>query len=487
MRRSVLFQLFSLFGRKAPVFVWAISYYIVLFFAYSNLSYLVATVVFFLILYILLRDLRQATFLMFIATLPFAKGKELAWIIVPREQIPQFGLFDIGYYFPLYPSVVFLVVSLYLALRKTRFFPLQKHISSVASSFLILLLVSSVPLVYSPFPVVVGLSVVQLVLMGGIFWLPSALRMNQNVRFFITQILSGFILFQTGWILIQVINRGPLGRYLEATLPLNRLGILSTEDPGLMRYNGTFFEPSILGTFMLMHFFYFTAILLYQKGPKPLLKNIYALTVISAGISIIFTGSRGIYALFLVLSVMFYRKNKDLLLSNQTAGRFIRIAAIACLVVLLALSPYVIKRLQSAVSLFSEYGSGTYRVQLNNFSLRLASAHPFGVGLNLSPYYIAYGFPQERWVDPTHPHNLFFQLVAETGFIGLAAFLVFVWLLYKGYLTKPTVKSAPYFMASAAFLLAAQFYPIFISQPEIVSFFFLHAGVMNWTLENNAS
>lgn len=479
--KSIIFRVFSLFFKQTPVFVWAISYYIALFFVNSNLSFLVVTILFFLALYILLKDLRQAMFLTFIASLPLAKGKTFDVILIPRDQIPVIGLFDVGYYFPLYPSLVFLLGTLYVIFRRKIYFIMSSHVHHVIGGFVAFLFMGSIAILYSPFPSVVGLSVVQLILMGCIFVLPHWLRLRKSITRRISHILAAFVAFESGWVIGQALHGGPLGKYIEAILPLNRTGILSTEDTGFMRFNGTFFEPSIMGTFMLMHIFYFGMLLIQKIYLTRTERNIYIMAVLSALISIVFTGSRGIYGLFVVLLFVVFKTNFGSFMKTIAKLPFLRLIMVIILALVLVLSPYVVKRLQTIPALFSGEGSRTYRLQLNTFAFRLAMTHTFGVGLNLSPYYFAVGFPQERTNDPAHPHNIFFQILAETGLPGLIAFLVFVWLLYRQYFMKPNGQSAPYFIASVVFLLAAQFYPIFISQPEILSFFFLHAGLMNWS------
>lgn len=457
-----------------------------LFFVTTNLTFLIVTLLFFLVLYILLRDFAQAMFLMFIASLPFARGKTLDIVLIPVGQIPQFGLYDVGYYFPLYPSMVFLGGLLYMIFRYRVDVLTYASARSVLIGLVAFVVIATIPMFYSLFPIVIGLSVLQVVLMGCIYFLPYWLRLSPLVIRRMSHTLAAFVVFESGWILAQIVQRGPLNRYIEAILPLNRSGILSTEDPNLMRFNGTFFEPSIMSTFMLMHFCYFLILLMRKNRSSRIERSVYAAATAGALLGIIFSGSRGIYGLTLLFGYFVFRANRKLFGLSKPAWQYLRIGIISSLLVVLMLSPYVMKRLETASTLFSQYGSGSFRLQLNTMAFRLAQEYPFGVGLNLSPYYFAYGFTQERWADPSHPHNLMFQILAETGFLGVASFLVFLWLVYRRYIIRHKLRAEAHFYASVIFLMGAQFYPIFIAHPEILSLFFLHAGLMNWTQEQRA-
>ena len=470
---------------KAPLFLWSVSYFVSLCVIGSNLSYLLASLCFFLILYILLRDIKQTMFFMFIINIPFARGKLIEFVIISKNEIP-FGLFDVGYYFPLYISTVFLVGTLFLIFRDKSNLWKIANVRIVLIGFCFFLIACCIPLFYTKFPFVIGLSVIQLMLMGCVYTLPFWLYLTRSALSRINHILAAFIVFEAGWIMTQALHRGPLGRYLEAILPLNRTGILSTEDAGFMRYNGTFYEPSILGTFMLMHVFFFIYLLIQNRYRTQAERNIYIFAAVSAMTSIIFTGSRGIYFLFILLSIYLFRTRIIFRVKKFTTTTTPRAFLLSIIAVLLFFSPYYVTRLQTVPALvsflFSGQGSGAYRAQLDTLAYRLAEVNPFGIGLNLSPYYFVIGFPQDRTVDPAHPHNIFFQLLAETGGIGLTAFLLFLWLIYRKYMIRRSSSAEPYFMASVIFIFCAQLYPIFISQPEILTFFFLHAGLMNWSL-----
>ena len=238
---------------------------------------------------------------------------------------------------------------------------------------------------------------------------------------------------------------------------------------------------------MFMHLVYFSLLLIQKEYKTVVEKWMYVAAILGSLISIIFTGSRGVYFLTVAFGVLFcwdYRKQLMPWLAQ------IKIRTIIMVIVCFGLFfiPYIFTRLQSVSTLFTFYGSGTYRIQIAQYAMRLAEHNFFGVGLNLSPYFFATAFSSEPFIfDPSHPHNVFFQILAEMGPIGLTLFILFLWILYRPLIRKkPPRRVVPFAAASFAFICAAQFYPIFISQPEIFSFFFLHAGLMIWSSHQHA-
>lgn len=445
--------------------------------------FLIISAAFFILFYNVLRDFKQAILLMFVASLPFAKGLTFEWIIIPRALVPQFALYDVGYYLILSPAYIFLITALYTGVRTWRHWKLRTIDIFVIGSFVLFVLCSLPALASTRFLTIVTLSIIQLALMGVVYLLPAITGLTKVAMKNIQYILAAFTIFETVWVIMQYISRGPLGRYLEATLALNLYGATSNENTNLLRLSGTFFESSILGTFMLMHIYYFLEILLRRSFTKKIERNIYVTSIVAAFVSIILTASRGIYVLFIIAGIIFLFVHRNKIFGIIYNKKLIKYVILVFICSTLPFLSYLISRLQTITTIFAPGGSGDFRITLIQYAIRLAEVNLFGVGLNIAPYIFAVGFPGERVFDPAQPHSIFFQILAEMGVPGLIAFLLFLWAVYRKYIISPISQAAPFFMASVIFLFAAQFYPIFISQPEILSFFFLHVGFMSWAFQ----
>jgi hypothetical protein len=139
--------------------------------------------------------------------------------------------------------------------------------------------------------------------------------------------------------------------------------------------------------------------------------------------------------------------------------------------------PFLLQRLKSLPTLFTSDGSAMYRIQLNVYAIKLAFKYFLGSGLNLSPYHLVTAFPNDDYFfDPAHPHNVFFQILAETGVLGLSFFFFFVYFIFRPViLNKENLNR--FTIGALLFLICAQVYPIFLNHPEILSYFFLYSGL----------
>lgn len=464
---------------KYPVFIATIIFYFTLFISTSNRTFLLFGVVYFLALYIMFSDIKKALFLSFVATLPFAKGKTINFLLLPKELVIQNPLFDVDYSFPFYLSHLFLFLLAYVYIRRKK---REKNGTKIHKSLIFLFLfiyLTAMAAFFSLYPQVIALSALQLILLGFVFYLPKVFA-NKKILREIVQVLAAFVIFQAIWVTLQRLSGGPLGLDLEVYLPGEEFGVRARENIGIYRSSGTFFEPSILGTFMLMHFFFFLSLFLKKDLESSRYRNLYIVALAAALISMLFTASRGIYLLLFVMTavfIFFYKKTHNVV---HALSRNLRKMLIVVIPIIFIALPFVVARLASIGTLFGPTGSATSRIQLNQYAVRLAQTNPLGVGLNLSPYFFATAFPQEAFTfDPARPHNIFFQVLAETGFLGLVLFVLFIYFVLRAYLdSKDKLKNLEFFMATLAFLLGAQIYPIFTNHPEILSFFFLYLGFL---------
>lgn len=477
-----------LFSPETRIFTLTLGYYLSLYFSINNRSLLILSFIYLLILWRIVKNFKLALFLTFIATLPFAKGKGFQIILLPKNQISRWVLFKISYFFPLYLADFFLILLIYIYIRGKLFnrftTPLPSQLIVPLVLFLIFTL-STITASLGVFPDVILLSAIQLIKLLIVFTAIFLVGVKGTKWFlYVYSIASASVIFQSLWVILQRLNSGPLGKDIEVFIPGTEFGIRSSENVELFRSTGTFFEPSILGTYLLMHISLLTIIILTRKISSKV-QSIYIISIILGLIALVFTGSRALYLLTLVSvgAIGYLHREKLVTIFARINMKKLILPAIGIGFIIL---PYVLNRLSSLPSIFAQYGTATYRLEMMQYAIRLAQVNPlFGVGINLSPYYLATAFPQEKFVfDPTYPHNLIFQLLAETGIVGTVLFLLFLYAVFRNALMPKQNHINEFGVAALVFLLCAQIYPIFLNHPEILSFLFLYLGFFLYTLPN---
>ncbi|MDA1079497.1 MAG: O-antigen ligase family protein [bacterium] len=467
---------------QARVFVVTILFYLSLFLSANNRTFLVLSFLYLAGLYWCTKNLKLSLFLVFVATLPFAKGRGYQIFLMAKEDVQLRQLFDLVYYFPLYFSGFFLLLLAYLQIRMKIF---KKKLEDIKNShlgitglFSLYIIASLFSSGYTAFPIVVLLSAVQLLMLLFVMLIPTLMQFDRTqLQKTVLTVLCASVLFQATWAGLQLLKGGPLGKDIEAILPNGEFGIVAAEDASFLRANGTFFEPSILGTFL---FSVSTVLLVSGLTQKQVRLRQVLITGSFLGFgAIIFTGSRMLYLLILptlLFILATHVQNKKAVLSAFVRKNTWRVLVGVTLLLLIA-TPIVVKRFSSFSEVFSQYGSARYRVQLAEAAIKITEDYPFGRGLSLSHYYFAETFTNTDYIfDPAYPHNIFFQVLAETGLVGVMLFFGFVYLLIR---RVPLKKSTyhPFYFGSLCFLLAAQFYPIFLSHTEVLSYFFLFSGL----------
>ena len=488
----VMSRLFSQFAAlrlsSVQVFFLSLAYYVSLYFSINNRSFLIFTCLYVILLWWRLRSLELVFFLSLIATMPFAKGWAYEIVLLPWQQIQQWALFPIVYFFPVYIASAFLFLSFYLYIRKHRGRSAAVRLPTlplvVFTGFIFWSLVGSVG---SPFPSVSILSVIQLIELFILLCLPSLLfDRSDKLSSYVIGIVAATLIYESGWAIAQWLHGGPLGRDIEVYLPGNQFGIGSSENFSLLRVTGTFFDPSILGTFLVMQMIIFLQLLLHKRMYKTG-RYLLGLLIVMGSVALIFTGSRVIYGIwFISVIVLSWSKRRDVVRAIHLVMRQHWLLLVGCVSLVAAyISPYVISRVSSLSNVFTEYGSATYRIQMVIYAARLVMSRPLiGGGVSQSPYYYATAFIGEKLrFDPTYPHNLFAQLSIETGLIGALLFAAFLIIVFRRAFRAKVINE--FALAAGAFTLCAMFYPIFINRQEIISYLFLYIGLYYATTRRN--
>lgn len=483
-------------SKDLKTFIISILFHFSLYFSTSNKVTFLLSLLLLVVLYQHLKKIPLTLFYVFIIMLPFAKGKGIDILLLDKKFVLKNALFNIDYLFPIYISSFYLGL-LYIYFIRAKLFLKNKKIKIsnnnkiIISIFLSFILVTAMGSISNIFEIPILLSSVQLIVLLLIFFTPFIVKSFNNKLNDLYMIIASSTMFQSVWLIFQTLNKGYLQKDIESILSTSEFGARSSENQDLIRLPGTFFESSILGTFLLTNLSILLFVYINHKVKNKNKRNVILITIILSLFAILLTGSRAIYFILLVLFLLL-AKNKNIFkvkTIKKTLQALIKNKIFIPIVILgiIFVSPYLINRLGSANQLFSKEGSGTYRIQLTQYAIRLVEKKPLlGVGLNLSPYYLATSFPQEDYfVDPAHPHNIIIQILAETGLIGISLFLFFIYLLFRPLLKNSLRNINEFSLASGIFFLCAQAYPIFINQMEIISYFFLYLGFMAYKNQEN--
>ena len=406
-------------------------------------------------------------------------------MLLPLDQIQHWALYGIHYYFPVYISDIFLAllcvsyIRSKLLARDSRPLPKGLQIAGILLLGFICWVVVGGSL--SVFSEVGLLSAVQLVRMLLIMYSPYMVTKTKiGALMPLRAVALAALLFESAWVISQQVHGGPLGRDIEVYLPGARFGIRSSEDESVLRMAGTFFEPSILGTYLLMHIGILFPFIVSFFRKQTYINTIAVCVAIAGSVALVFTGSRVLYGVWILTLIVAYsllwRHNKAQHIVKLFAHWKVRVVILGIVIVVL---PYVLVRLSSLSQVFTFYGSASYRIQMMIYSMRVAVGSPLlGVGMNLSPYYFATEFLGEQFVfDPTYPHNIFMQLFAETGLVGGAIFMLLAWFVLRVFVIRMHKGIINGFdFAAVLYLTCAQFYPIFLNHTELSSYFFLYVG-----------
>jgi hypothetical protein len=461
--------------KNRRLFIATLCYYCLLFFCNSNILLLVFSFIYFIFLWKLFKSASLAALICFFVHLPFVKGKSFSFMVLPKEMVKMYIHRDIIYYFPLTVSDFYLGFYFWLQVRnkKVRYTRPVPYI--ILACLLLFFLFNVLSAAFSDNLLVSFLSCVILLKFIVIFLLPGFVEKGMGLVKKIIYLAASFTVFESLWGCVQYILRGNLGRYIESYNSAYTYGKVAWENSNLLRASGTFVDPDLFGTFGIMHFVLFFFLFLHSARSTKFEKTLYGACAVLSGISVFITGNRALYICFAValaaILLMTKKVRYSISLIRKPAGIAVIVAAI------IFLFPYVSTRMQNLSAIFSQ-GSGTFRIQIAQYAARLGFANIFGVGLGMSPYHFALNFPGEKVIfGPDYPHTIFFQIFAETGILGLIAFIGFIYLSLRPLILGRKTAHTYFYLAATAYLVSACFYPLYIPLVELPSFFFLYLGL----------
>jgi putative inorganic carbon (HCO3(-)) transporter len=177
------------------------------------------------------------------------------------------------------------------------------------------------------------------------------------------------------------------------------------------RIIATFGNPNVYGTYLLLAVPLCAALALYVK--KPLYKLCAAGVTGLLLINLLLTYSRGCYlALAFALLIFILLAEKRLIVLSM-AGIFL---------LPFVLPPSVIDRVLSITN-FAD-SSTSYRIFIWQGTLRIVRDYWMtGLGQGIEAYNVIYPYYAFNAVVAPHSHNLFLQVLVETGIVGLTVFV----------------------------------------------------------------
>lgn len=426
--------------------------------------------------------------MIFIILVPFTLGRNILEVtLIEKKEIYGYSLFDVIYFISFYLSdvVLLLIFQHYLSQKiskKEQRIKLTKNcfFASVAISMFVVL--TAIRSINHEFGSLIIFSSVVLIKFVLIFLVPYLINFNKHKNTIIQIILSS-TLFQAILIVFEQIKKGNIGKFIESTLPGIENGTYASESVDLLRANGTFNEPNIAAIFLLTNICIILPYFLNQIKTKKNYNNYFYLFIIFIILSaIIFTGSRSIYFLTFLAIVYFFFRNKNIFIKSFKILFSKLPLKITFFILLISITPYLFSRIDTLKDVLTEKGSFSYRSELNRYSLQLSKNNLLGIGINMTPYYLVKNFKtvDSNLVifDQAPAHNIFIQIITETGILGLITFIIFLLFCFKKFIINPKFINK-YTISSIAFLLAAQFHPAFTTHQEIFSLFLLYLSFAN--------
>ncbi|MGE5632713.1 MAG: O-antigen ligase family protein [Caulobacteraceae bacterium] len=190
------------------------------------------------------------------------------------------------------------------------------------------------------------------------------------------------------------------------------------------RVGSTFDNPNVFGEYLVLIIPVAVAMLWGQKGRFSKLMTMVLAAVML--VCLMVTYSRGAY-IGIVLAAGLFAVLRD--------KRFVVLGIIGLLLLPFILPPSVINRFASIGNL--QDTSSSYRISVWLGSLKIVRDFwPSGIGLGLEPFKLIYPKYSLTAAYAFHSHNIYLQLLIETGATGFVLFLGMLLVFYKTTLTN---------------------------------------------------
>lgn len=392
--------------------------YICLFLAFNNTSLFASFFIFAFLLFfwVEIKNPEEVIWYTLLVSIPFDLGKSFPVSLV----IPTPGLQEIGYraWLTVSPSLVLSFLLLFkLRLEKRKFIKSRAY----DKFWFLLLLFSFFSILGAPLRLVSFYGWLELTKALIIYFIARDLLKKPAVFKKSLFIIFSWVFFEGLFSLGQYIFKGALGRYIEEGVVDIAFGKITSESHFLFRSFGTFVAPNRLAAFLSL-----SLIIISLSFFKPsLIKNslFTLLSFIFGIIGLVLSFSRTswfAFTFFFLIAILILTKKGYKLTKEAKKVAFVVLAF------LLALSPFLALRIESLLTAFSYYGSGSVRWKLIKEALHLISLKPFlGVGLNHFTWgVVKWPLTDIRYIFLQPVHNVYLLLAAEAGLPALLLFLL---------------------------------------------------------------
>ncbi len=246
--------------------------------------------------------------------------------------------------------------------------------------------------------------------------------------FELSKLIRGFLLFYVlaWWTRIDENLETLLFAIASATIYVGYLALVDRYVYGFHRIKATLQHPNSLATYMAMvGSFNFSSMLTAKSLGRSLL---YFSAVGMSGIAVLMTISRGGLAAMVLGFAMCF----GLLIWSNLTVKNVAIILVGLIGAVFAVSQALDSLMNRFVGEQDAASDIEYRMYYNNQAKLMAADRVFGVGLGNFSSFSWDGYA--AMVEPDNPagtpaHNVWFLQMGETGYIGLAAF-VLMWLRY---------------------------------------------------------
>lgn len=443
------------------------------------------------------KSLTTSLYVIFLLMLPFTKGKSLLFEIISSDNIFAKKPYNIWIDITI-SDFVLIILLIKILIDKMRTGWKSRSISLRRQKLYILFffIFCFVSVFFSQGPIVSFLSVLKITLLLFAYIITLQLVSKTTIQNALFGVIASSVIFQGAWSILEFLQKGPLGRSIESRGELlSRLGWVARahEEAGFIRSKGTFDHANTLGSFLAttLPFIFFQTFNPYRSLSE---RKIALWTSFLGLIGLILSASRASWGIVIIVICYGYwvlRKNSVIQIPQEIKKQFL----VLILAVMAMFSFFIITRLsQISATLFpytantytetQEFGGIYYRWYLIEKALLIASYNPLGIGVGMFPVILFQNLGGFASL-PTQPHNVFIEILVDTGIVSLTAFIAFLASEYNYFLRTQSARLNNLarttkfyaFLSSISFLGIASFYPFF-TESHIFGYLWIFLGIM---------